>query len=266
LADPTQIHQVIMNLCTNAYHAMRESGGVMNISLAKVEIDKKFVKKHPNLHEGQYIRLAVSDTGTGMDRVTMERIFEPFFTTKGAGEGTGLGLSVVHGIVTSHGGEITVYSEPEKGTTFNVYLPPCDSEVEQEVLKNEPILKGKERVLLVDDEKEVAVMVKEMLARMGYDVTMRTSSVEALEAFRTNVDRFDIIITDQTMPNMTGVELSKELMSLRSEIPIILMTGFSEIITPEKAKKMGIREYIMKPIVARDLGKIIRQVLDKGVG
>jgi len=263
LADPTQIHQVIMNLCTNAYHAMRESGGVMTISLAKVEVDIKFVKQHPNLHEGQYIRLSVSDTGHGMDQATMERIFDPFFTTKGMGEGTGLGLSVVHGIVSSHDGEITVYSEPGKGSTFHVYLPRADGDVEQEVSRDEPIPKGKERVLFVDDEKEIAVMAKEMLERFGYKVTLKTSSIEALKAFRTHPNKFDIIITDQTMPHMTGTQLAKELMNIRTDIPIILTTGFSEMITPEKAKEMGIREYIMKPIVARDLGKIIREVLDK---
>jgi len=262
LADPTQIDQVMMNLCTNAYHAMHERGGVLEVSLNVFEIDAAFARTHANLQEGSYVRLTVSDTGHGMDRATMERIFEPFFTTKAVGDGTGMGLATVHGIVTSHDGAITVHSEPEKGSTFHVYFPRLDSILQPEAQTTEPVPRGKERILFVDDEEQLVRMGQQMLERLGYHVTVRTSSVEAVEAFRAQPDRFDLVITDQTMPNMTGVELAKELMRIRPDVPIILTTGFSEVVTPQEAKNAGIREYIMKPVVARDLAQAIRQVLD----
>jgi PAS domain S-box-containing protein len=264
LADPVQIHQVLMNLGTNAYYAMRENGGVLDVKLTMVEVDAELASGHSNLKEGKYVQLTVSDTGHGMDSVTMERIFEPFFTTKDIGEGTGLGLSVVHGIVVSHGGEITVESKLGKGTTFKVYWPQADSDVEQMVSTDEPIPKGNEHILFIDDEEEIAFMGKRMLERLGYKVTVKTNSLEVLKTFQAHPDKFDLVITDQTMPNMTGLQLAEKLLHFRSDIPIILITGFSEKVTLETAKKMGISEYIMKPIVARDLGKIIRQVLDKG--
>jgi len=285
LADPTEIHQVVMNLCTNAYHAMREKGGVLEVSLSNVDCglrqcsqadrrnadlktdDKRSKIQNPKskigLAPGHYVRMTVTDAGHGMDRAVMERIFEPYFTTKGPGKGTGMGLALVHGIVKSHCGAITVHSEPEKGTTFDVYLPRIESTVEPEALPSEPLRKGTESVLFVDDEEPLVRMVQQMLKRLGYDVTARTSSVEALETFRAQPDKFDLVITDQTMPNMTGVELAKELMRIRPNVPIILATGFSEMVTPEKARAMGIREYIMKPIIAPDLGNAIRRVLDQ---
>jgi PAS domain S-box-containing protein len=263
LADPSQMHQVLMNLCTNAYHAMREEGGVLEVSLSPVEVDADFVRVHPNLHEGPYVRLTVTDTGKGMDRATLERIFEPFFTTKEIGDGTGLGLSVVHGIVMNHSGEITVYSEPGKGTMFHVYLPRAESAVAKESTTLQPIPRGNEHVLFVDDEDEIAIMGKQMLERLGYRVTTRTSSVEALEAFRADPDRFDIVITDQTMPQMTGSRLAKELTSIKPNIPIVLISGFSETSTAESREKVGIREVIMKPLVARDLSFAIRKALER---
>lgn len=263
LADPTRVHQVLMNLCTNAYQAMRVDGGVLEVSLSMVDVDAKFLRAHPNLLEGRYVRLTVSDTGHGMDRTTMARIFEPFFTTKEVGEGTGLGLSVVHGIVASHDGEITVESQPGKGTTFHVYLPQAESDVEQGTREDETFLKGNERILFVDDEEVVGAVMKRLLERLGYDVTLRNSSVDALETFRAQPDKFDLVITDQSMPKMTGVKLAAELLHLRSNVPIILMTGFSETVAPETAKKMGICEFIMKPVVASDLSKAIRRVLDQ---
>jgi len=205
----------------------------------------------------------VSDTGHGMDRATMERIFEPFFTTKPVDKGTGMGLATVHGIVTSHDGAMTVHSEPGKGTTFHLYFPRSDSTVAPETQTTEPIPRGKERILFVDDEEQLVRMGQSMLERLGYHVTTRTSSVEALETFRAQPDRFDLVITDQTMPNMTGVRLAKELMRIRPNIPIILTTGFSEVVTPEVAKSVGIRDYIMKPVVAHDLATAIRGVLDE---
>jgi signal transduction histidine kinase/ActR/RegA family two-component response regulator len=263
LADSTQIHQVIMNLCANAFHAMKDKGGVLEVKLGLVEVDAELVRLHTNLHQGTYVRLTVSDTGRGMDSETRDRVFDPFFTTKEIGEGTGLGLSVVHGIVASHGGEITVYSEPGVGTTFHVYLPQSDGGVEEELPEEKVIATGEERVLFVDDDEEVAHMANRTLGRLGYQVTVRTDSVEARDTFRHNPDKFDIVITDQTMPKMTGVELAKELLSIRPDLPIILISGFSQMFTAEKIKSAGIREFIMKPIIASELSQTIRRVLDE---
>jgi CheY-like chemotaxis protein len=199
-----------------------------------------------------------------MERAEMERIFEPYFTTKGPGEGSGMGLAVVHGVARSHGGHITVYSEPGKGAAFHVYLPRIDGIGTAPVpVSSEPAPKGTERILFTDDEKQIVDMVQQMLERLGYHVTARTSSVEALKAFRAKPDTFDLVITDQTMPNMTGAELAQKIMGIRPDIPIILCTGFSEVIEKEKAKAMGLRDYVMKPIVKSDIAKIIRRVLDQ---
>jgi CheY-like chemotaxis protein len=264
LADPTQIHQVIINLCTNAYHAMREKGGVLEVILTEVDADSTDLTFNPDLSPGPYLRLTISDTGHGMDRIVMERIFDPYFTTKDLGEGTGMGLAVVHGIVRSHSGDITVYSEPGKGTTFHVYLPRIDTgAIAPETVSTEPAPKGKERILLVDDEEQIVLMVRQMLEGLGYHVTARTSSVEALGAFRAKPEKFDLVITDQTMPNMTGAELAQKLMGIRADIPIILCTGFSEVITEDKSKAIGIREYVMKPVIRSEIAKTIRRVLDK---
>ena len=264
LADPIQIHQVMMNLCTNAYHAMREKGGVLGMTLTEVDIDSCDLGSNVDLKPGRYLRLTVSDTGHGMEPAEMERIFEPYFTTKGPGEGSGMGLAVVHGVVRSHGGHITVYSEPGKGAAFHVYLPRIDGIGTSPIpVPSEPIPKGTERILFTDDEKQIVDMVQQMLERLGYHVTARTSSVEALKAFRTKPDKFDLVITDQTMPNMTGAELAQKIMGIRPDIPIILCTGFSEVIEKEKAKAMGFRDYVMKPIVKSDIAKIIRRVLDQ---
>ncbi|MBU1707968.1 PAS domain S-box protein [bacterium] len=262
LADPTQIHQVIMNLCTNSYHAMREKGGILEVKMNSVDIDVDFVKSYPNLHEGTYLQLTVADSGCGMDSATLERIFEPFYTTKNVGEGTGMGLATVHGIITSYGGAITVYSEIDKGSTFHIYLPRLEKRVSVNRPEMSEILFGNERILFVDDEKQIVDMGKKMLEHLGYHVTIRTSSLEALEAFRAKPDTFDLVITDQTMPNMTGIEFAKEVMSIRPDIPIILATGFSETATEEQIQKVGIREYIMKPFVSRELGNVIRRALE----
>jgi PAS domain S-box-containing protein len=263
LADPTQIHQVLMNLCSNAYHAMRDKGGVLGVTLDAVEVDAEFARTQPNMDEGAYVRLTVSDTGCGMDRATVERIFDPFFTTKAPGEGTGMGLATVHGIVTSYGGAVTVYSERERGSIFRVYLPRVESHAPAEVSDVEPVPRGTECILFVDDEDQLARIGQQMLERLGYTVATRTSSAEALEAFRAKPDKYDLVITDQTMPNMTGVELAKELMRIRPNIPIVLVSGFSEAVTPERAKHIGIREYIMKPIITHELGRAVRKVLDE---
>jgi PAS domain S-box-containing protein len=263
MADPTQIHQVLMNLCTNAGYAMQETGGTLEVSLTNVELDSHFTERYPDMAPGPHIRLTVSDTGHGMTPDVLDRIFDPFFTTKGLGEGTGMGLSVVHGIVKSFGGTITVYSEPGKGSTFHVYLPIVeDLKDEREIEATGLLPTGNERILLIDDEKLLADIGKRILASLGYEVITRTSSIEALELFRAQPDRFDLVITDMTMPNMTGGELAREFMQIRPDIPIILCTGFSKLITEDKAKAMGIRELVMKPFAIRDMADTIRKVLD----
>ncbi len=252
-----------MNLCTNAHHAMREKGGVLEISLAPVELDSTEVGDYPDLKPGSYLKLSISDTGDGMDTRTMQRIFDPYFTTKEKGVGIGMGLSVVHGIVKRHNGAIKVFSKPGEGSSFQVLLPRIEREIEYKAEALEPLPLGKERILFVDDEKALIDLGKQMLERLGYKVVSRTSSVEALEAFRADPHKFDLVITDMTMPNMTGDELAEEIMALRPDIPIVLCTGFSLRITEEQAKKMGIREFVMKPLVMSDLAKTIRKVLDK---
>ena len=263
MGDPTQIHQVLMNLCTNATHAMRGKGGALEVGLEDVDLDADAPVQYPDLKPGPYVRLTVSDTGHGIEPEAKDRIFDPYFTTKDKGVGTGLGLAVVHGIVKSHGGAITVYSELGKGTTFHVLFPGIESVDAEETEVLEPLPKGDERILFVDDEEALVQIGQHMLRRLSYEVVPRTSSVEALEAFRAQPDKFDLVITDQTMPNMTGEMLAKELMSIRPDIPIILCTGYSELISKELAKAMGIREYVMKPLVIRKLATTIRKVLDK---
>jgi CheY-like chemotaxis protein len=263
LADPTQIHQVLMNLCTNAEHAMREKGGILDVGLTSVEIGQEKLSGDFKLKPGPYIRLTVSDTGRGMDRTVLERVFEPYFTTKDLGEGTGLGLSIVHGIVNSHGGGITVYSESGEGATFSVYLPKLREEFKTEVQVSTSLPRGSERVLMVDDEKKLADLGKDILEYLGYMVTMTTSSIEALGIFKAQPDKFDLIISDQTMPQMTGLELSREILRISPGMPIILCTGFSAIATQERSKAAGIRELLMKPLVMRDVAFTIRRVLDE---
>jgi signal transduction histidine kinase len=262
--DPTQIHQVLMNLCTNASHAMREKGGVMEVGLKKLDIDAGSANSFPDLVPGPYLRLTVTDTGRGIPPEIISRVFEPYFTTKEMGEGTGLGLAVVHGIVKSCGGTVKVYSEQGKGTTFHVYLPRKPHEEQSEETDPAKALpKGKERVLFIDDEQALVDIGRQMLEYLGYDVVARTSSTDALEMFREQPDRFDLIITDTTMPNMTGERFSQEALKIRPDIPVILCTGFSEAITEQKAKDIGVRAYIMKPYVLSEIAEIIRRILKK---
>ncbi|MEN6321647.1 MAG: PAS domain S-box protein [Syntrophaceae bacterium] len=264
-ADPTQIHQVMMNLGTNAAHAMRETKGELKVSLVTMEIRTgDTLIMHHDLSPGMYIELTVSDTGHGIDPMIMEKIFDPFFTTKGPGEGTGLGLSVVYGIIKSYGGTITVESEMGKGTEFHVYLPLLMETMDEGGIETaEYIRGGNERILFVDDEEVLVQLGKEMLAGLGYDVVERTSSLEALKLFQSRPDRFDLVITDMTMPNMTGTELAKEIMSIRPGIPVMLCTGFSETVSPEKARAIGLREFIIKPLLKNQLAAVIRRVLDQ---
>jgi len=264
LANPTQVHQVLMNLCTNAYHAMRETGGVLGVALTRKEITSQDVIKNINLRSGSYVVLEVSDTGIGMDQQTMARIFEPYFTTKAHGEGTGMGLSVVHGIIKSHGGNITVYSEPGKGSTFHVYLPVIESTVaEDEVIVDGPPPVGTERVLLVDDEESVIRVEKEMLENLGYKVVTFRSPEAALDHFRQQPASYDIVITDMTMPRMTGDKLAMEILAVRPDMPIVMCTGFSELINKDEAIKIGIKKFVTKPIIISSFARSLREALDK---
>ena len=263
LTDPTHIHQILMNLCTNAAHAMRGEKGVLSITLLPVDIKPDGVFTPHDLAPGTYLKLTVSDTGVGIDPGIMERIFDPFFTTKKPGEGTGLGLSVVYGIVKRCGGTITVKSEVRSGTEFHVYLPVLtDMGEEQEARVEAPVPGGKEHILFVDDEEVLVELGIGMLTGLGYDVVGRTDSLEALELFGASPDGFDLVITDMTMPNMTGIELARELMRIRPAIPVILCTGFSEAITPERVKSAGLRELILKPIIHRRIAQAVRRALD----
>lgn len=263
LADSTQIHQILMNLCTNASHAMMEKGGILQVSLENMELDSDFTAQYPDMKPGSYLKLTVSDTGHGMSPDVLNRIFEPYFTTKERGAGTGLGMAVVHGIVKSHSGIIKADSEPGKGSTFHIYLPIIDEEEKSEKETDKPLPTGNERILFIDDEDALMDLGKQLLENLGYEVVARTSSVEALELFRTKPDQFDLVITDMTMPNMTGDRLAKELMKINTDIPIILFTGYSNGMSEHKAKEMGIRAFVMKPVTMRDLSIIVRKVLDE---
>jgi PAS domain S-box-containing protein len=260
-ADPTHIHQIIMNLCTNAYHAMLPGGGELTVTLDETAIDQEFASRYPPLAEGRAIRIAVRDTGTGMDEKTMKRIFDPFFTTKEKGKGTGLGLAMVHGIVTGLGGAVIVHSAPGQGSTFEVYLPVFRGTAPEPEDEEEILLPGRgEAILLVDDEEAILQFSKTMLDQFGYRITTFSSSTEALQCFRSSPDTFDLVITDQTMPGMTGYALASEILKIRS-IPIILMTGYSETITPEEALARGVDEYLEKPFTKNALIHAIQRCL-----
>ena len=266
MADPTQVHQVLMNLCTNAADAMREKGGTLDISLRNMDLPARDPAGDPQLPAGRYLRLTVADTGHGMDRKTMERIFDPFFTTKGPGRGTGLGLSVVHGIIRNHGGGITFASTPEKGTVFHVYLPRIDG-AEAATEEDPPApCPGHERILFLDDEEDLVFSCQKMLEGLGYQVVAGTNSLEALEVFRAQPERFDLVITDQTMPHLTGERLALEILGLRPDMPIMLCTGLGSDIGRRGHRQdrhtIGIREVIRKPVERTEMARVIRRVLD----
>ena len=262
-ADPTQMQQVIMNLCTNAGHAMQKEGGILSVGLGNVELDDIAAAQYIDIDPGTYLRLTVSDTGSGMISEVMEHIFEPYFTTKEKGVGIGMGLSIVHGIVKNHNGGITVYSEPGKGSTFQVYLPIIrEIEEQPEAREKETLSTGHERILLVDDEPVLAELGKQMLERFGYEVAVKMSSIDALEMFRSQPDSFDLVITDMTMPKMMGDRLAKKLVEIRPDIPIIICTGYSERMSEEKAKRIGVKALIMKPFEIKDLVNTVRKVID----
>ncbi len=262
LADPGQIHQVFLNLCTNAQHAMRVTGGVLELHVASARMEQALHTPHGDLEPGDYVEITVSDTGHGMDAHTMERIFEPFFTTKGVGGGTGMGLAIIHGIVTSLKGAITVQSEVDKGTVFHVYLPRYQGD-EPALGKGtaQEVLNGSERILVVDDEPQLVALWTEMLGQMGYRITPFCESLAALEAFRNDPGQFDLVLMDQMMPGMTGMQVAKAMLKVRPDIPIILATGFSESVTPEDAQAAGIRDFVYKPILGNELGLAVRKAL-----
>lgn len=265
LADPTQVHQIVMNLCTNAYHAMRETGGELAVTLKAVEITEYDTKvKSLAMAPGSYVRLEVSDTGCGMSKETMEHIFEPYFTTKPKGEGTGLGLSIVHGIVKSYGGHISVYSEQGRGTTFKIYLPRIQG-LEASISKTEAAMeRGAANVLVVDDEEDIVGIEKAILEALGYNVRAFTSSREALDVFLAAPASFDVIITDMTMPEMTGLEFFRRVRTVRPDLPVILCTGFSELIDKPKALAIGIDDFLEKPLHNTKLANAVAKVLNRG--
>ena len=265
--DPTQLHQVVMNLCTNAFHAMEDQKGTLQVELQRMEVDMGEAAEDPTALDGPFIVLSVSDTGCGMDQATKERIFDPYFTTKETGKGTGLGLAVIHGIVESFSGFIKVESEPGCGTTFQVYIPARENKINlllQKTDEDGSLPVGTERIMVVDDEDSILDLHEMVLKRLGYKVTAITDSRVALEKIHAHPDQYDLLLSDQSMPNLSGAELSREVLKIRSTMPIILCTGYSSIVSEKDALAIGIKKYVKKPVGLKKLAVIIRQVLDEG--
>ena len=246
---------------------MEESGGTLEVSLREIGVNPGDTFAGQECRPGKYLRLVVSDTGCGMDKATRERIFEPYFTTKEQGKGTGIGLALVHGIVKGHGGYLSVYSEPGQGTTFSLYFPVC-CEAGGQLLKamDTSIPRGSERMLLVDDEEDVLKMLAEMSEYLGYQVTAVSDSTEAYAIFSTRPEDFDLVVTDQTMPGLTGVAMAQKIFTLKPRMPVIICTGFSEALTDGKARELGLAGYIMKPVVMGDFARVVRRALEGGAG
>ena len=262
LANATAIHQVIMNLGTNAWHAMRGQNGVLKVEMEVLDVDEDLVATHHDLHPGNYVQLSVSDTGVGMDGATLERIFEPFFTTKDVGEGTGLGLAVVHGIMKNHDGGVSVHSQPGQGTRFNLYFPVIAAEMLARASETGPLPRGHgEHILLVDDEAVLAKVGEKLLEQLGYRVTTKTDPLEAITAVRDQPEAFDLVITDMTMPGMDGIALGRSLLQIQPRLAIILNTGYSGRMTAEKVRELGFRELLNKPCTARILAETVKRGL-----
>ena len=264
LGDPTKILQIVMNLCTNAMHAMENEKGILSVSLCRKDLREEDIREEGVL-PGPFIILSISDTGVGMDKATKDRIFEPYFTTKETGKGTGLGLSVIHGIIKEYKGFINMESDSGKGTTFHIHFPALLKKTftSEEQGIDKPLPTGNERILVVDDESSIVTLQKSILEELGYKVATITDSLDALEKVRTNPDQFDLIVTDQTMPNLTGSELAQEILKIRKNMPIILSTGYSSVISEEKAIAIGIKKYLAKPIGRKELAQTVRMVLDQ---
>lgn len=261
LADPSQIHQIIMNLCTNSGYAMRSSGGLMEVGLTEVEVDGEFAATHA-IVEGKYVKLTVSDNGQGIETEDLDRVFDPFFTTKPVGDGTGMGLAVVHGIVRNHQGAVTVSSEKNKRTIFDIYFPIIKDTIEVYAKESELMPKGNEHILIVDDEISLVKLEKRILEKCGYKVTTAISSLEALELFKEHPETFDLVISDHAMPKLAGAELAKQLLQIRSDIKIILITGYSSDIFNVETRELDIKEYVSKPIAPHEFSQTVREVLD----
>ena len=263
LADPTQIHQVVMNLATNAFHAMEIKGGVLTISLSKKILSRDDLATLPDLQPGTFVQLSIRDSGEGIPVEIRDRIFDPFFTTKEVGKGTGLGLSTVYSIVRSCKGAITCDSQLGQGSEFRILLPRLEGHVMQENGSPDLTPHGKEHILLVDDEEILVEMGRTLLGRLGYQVTTRRNSLDALATFQNQPDAFDLIITDHTMSGMTGLDLARRILQVRPHLPIILCTGYSSQITEDIAKADGIKGFAYKPLAKKDIGDLIRKVLDE---
>jgi len=263
IADSTQMHQIIMNLCTNAYHAMMGKGGVLTVRLDTQKVGARLLNASDKIQKGTYVRLIISDTGHGMDKRTMERIFEPFFTKKEVGSGTGLGLSVVHGIVSSNNGAIVVESELGKGSTFLIYFPQHSEHYTEEKDNSQELKKGKGSILFVDDEKEITFMGKRMLETLGYTVDIKTDSLEALKVFRKDPQKYDLLVTDQAMPKMMGTELIGELKQIKPDMKAIIITGYQESIPANAIEQYGIADIISKPLILSEFSELIGNVLNQ---
>ena len=263
MADPTQIHQVIMNLCANAAHAMRARGGILDVALLEVVLSETDPRRHSELPPGSYLKLSVSDTGHGMEEAVLAQIFDPFFTTKPRGEGTGMGLAVVHGIVKNCGGAVEVQSSPGGGSTFNLFFPRVEASEEIQAPEKEPPT-GKGRILFVDDEEALGIIAQTMLERLGYSVTVMKDSVEALEAFEAEPDRFDLLVTDHTMPHMTGLSLTLEARRIRPDLPVVICSGYSDAINEETAADFGIEFFVQKPFDRHLLARAVKAALEGG--
>jgi CheY-like chemotaxis protein len=261
VADATEMHQIVMNLCTNAADAMQPAGGVIEVMLKPVDFDSHGANYYTGIEPGPYVQLSVKDTGTGIPGNVIGRIFEPFFTTKEVGRGTGMGLAMVHGIVKSCKGDIKVYSEPGKGSVFHIVLPRAQAEKIEGHIAAREAPQGSESVLLVDDEAVLLDVGEKILGSLGYRVTAICSAVEACELFSSNPAAFDVVITDQTMPQLTGYELAQRLMQVRSDIPVILCTGYSDLVTAESALAGGIKAFVIKPLDRLAIAETIRAVL-----
>ncbi|MGD8971217.1 MAG: CHASE2 domain-containing protein, partial [Desulfobacterales bacterium] len=265
LIAPTQMHQIMMNLCTNAKHAMEENGGILTVALRDAALPPASDSGHRDLDlpSGSYVKLTIKDTGHGMAPDIVNRIFDPYFTTKEKGDGTGLGLATVHGIVKNHGGSILVESAPGSGSAFHVYLPHANAvQLPNRETPAHLLPKGCERILLIDDEDELVIVGRDMLQHLGYQVVTATSGQEALAIFRKKPEQFDMVLTDMTMPDMTGDTLSRELLKIRPDIPVILCTGYSEKIDAVEARQIGIRAFVLKPLTLGQLAQTVREVLD----